>query len=320
MIDFRYHLVSIISVFLALAVGIVLGAGPLQANLGDQLNDQVAALRTEKQALNDKLTVSGKLVDASDEYASAVQQRVVRGRLTGHRVVVIVMPSADGTMVSNLETVVPQSGAALTATVTLSQDWFDPGQAADRAQAARAAAAALGLGSTASGDSLLTQVLSYLTVSTSSTSASGATGTSAQRSAALKVLVDANLLDSTAADLAPSDLAIVVSSDYAGTDAVVSARSDAVRSLVTALAGASRATVVAGGETVAAAGQAVTSNAVQAVREKSDTAQLVSTVDHARAGDGPATVVLAVEDALDEKIGHYGVAAGATDKVPRVLP
>ena len=79
MIDFRYHLVSIISVFLALAVGIVLGAGPLQANLGDQLSDQVAALRTEKQALNDKLTTSEKLVDASDEYATAVQQRVVGG-------------------------------------------------------------------------------------------------------------------------------------------------------------------------------------------------------------------------------------------------
>ena len=30
MIDFRYHLVSLISVFLALAVGIALGAGPLK--------------------------------------------------------------------------------------------------------------------------------------------------------------------------------------------------------------------------------------------------------------------------------------------------
>ena len=110
-IDFRYHLVSIISVFLALAVGIVLGAGPLQGNLGDQLSDQVAALRTEKQTLNDKLTVSEKLVDGSDEYAAAVQPRVVRGRLTGHRAVVVVMPSADGTMVSNLEDVVTQSGA-----------------------------------------------------------------------------------------------------------------------------------------------------------------------------------------------------------------
>ena len=314
MIDFRYHLVSIISVFLALAVGIVLGAGPLQANRGDQHSDQVAALRTEKQALNDKLTVSEKLVDASDEYAAAVQPRVVRGRLTGHRVVVLVMPSADGTMVSNLEAVVPQSGAALASTVTISPDWFDPSQAADRDQAAREAATALGLSSTATGDSLLLEVLTELTVSTT------ATGTSAQRSAALKVLVDASLLDSTVADFAPGDLAIVVSGDYAGTDSVVTARSDAIRSLVTSLAGSSRATVVAGGETLAAAGQAATSNAVQAVREKSETAQLVSTVDLARAGEGPATVVLAIEGALDEKVGHYGVSAGATAKVPRVLP
>jgi hypothetical protein len=77
---------------------------------------------------------------------------------------------------------------------------------------------------------------------------------------------------------------------------------------------------VAGGETLAAAGQAATSNAVQAVREKSETPQLVSTVDQARAGEGPATVVLAIEGALDEKVGHNGVSAGATAKVPRVLP
>ena len=33
MIDFRYHLVSLIAVFMALAVGVVLGAGPLQGTL-----------------------------------------------------------------------------------------------------------------------------------------------------------------------------------------------------------------------------------------------------------------------------------------------
>ncbi|MGO4360469.1 copper transporter [Terrabacter sp. 2TAF16] len=314
MIDFRYHLVSIISVFLALAVGIVLGAGPLQANLGNQLSDQVSALRTEKQALNDKLTTSEKLADASDEYATAVQQRVVKSRLSGHRAVVVVLPSADGTMTTNLEGVVTQSGAGLTGTVTLSPDWFDPSQASDRAQAAKEAASALGVGSTATGDELLVQVLTDLLVSTSDA------GTSAQRTAALKVLVDANLVDSSVADLAPADIAVVVSADYAGTESVVESRSDAIRALVTSFAGSTRSTVVASGETVAAAGQPVTSNAVQAVREKSETAGIVSTVDHARAGDGPATVVLAVEDALDERVGHYGVAAGATATVPRVLP
>jgi hypothetical protein len=217
-------------------------------------------------------------------------------------------------MVSNLEDVVTQSGAALAGTVTISPDWFDPSQSSDRAKAAHDAATALGLSTSATGDALLLQVLSDLTVST------GGTGPSPQRSAALKVLVDANLLDSSVAELAPSDLAVVVSGDYAGTEPVVTARSDAIRALVTALAGSSRATVVAGGDTLAAAGQAETSNAVQAVREKSDTAQIISTVDHARAGNGPATVVLALEGALDQKIGHYGIAAGATARVPRVLP
>ncbi|NUO34418.1 MAG: copper transporter [Dermatophilaceae bacterium] len=314
MIDFRYHLVSIISVFLALAVGIVLGAGPLQAKLGDQLSDQVAALRTEKQGLNDKLTTSEKLVDASDEFATAVQPRVVAGRLSSHRAVIVVMPSADGTMVKNLEEVVRQSGASLTGTVSIGPDWFDAGRASERDQAGRAGAAALGLDSTATGDGLLTGVLSALLVS------KAPAGTSAARTAALKALVDADLLDSSVPDLPTADVAIVVSGDFAGDDAVVSARSDAIRSLVESFAGSSRATVVAGGSTVAAAGQPVTSNAVQAVREKSETANVVSTVDHARSGDGPATVVLAVEDVLDERIGHFGVDAGATATVPRVLP
>jgi hypothetical protein len=313
-IDFRYHLVSIISVFLALAVGIVLGAGPLQANLGDQLSDQVAALRTEKQGLNDKLATSEKLVDASDEFATAVQHRVVAGRLTGHRVVVVVMPSADGTMVTNLEEVVRQSGAALTGTLSIGADWFDAGRATERDQAARAGATALGLDSTVTDDGLLPRVLAALAVSKAATAASSG------RTAALKTLVDADLLDTSTTELPSADVAIVVSGDYAGEDLAVAARSDDVRSLVEALAGSSRATVVAGGSTVAAAGQPVTSNAVQAVREKSDTAGVAATVDHARSGDGPAAVVLAVEDALDDRIGHYGVDAGATAAVPRVLP
>ena len=314
MIDFRYHLVSIISVFLALAVGIVLGAGPLQASLGDQLGDQVAALRTEKQTLNDKLTTTEKVVDAAGEYASAVQQRVVAGRLTGHRAVVVVLPSADGTMATDLEEVVTQSGATLSGTVNLSPDWFDPSQVGDREQAAREAAAALGIDSAASGDALLVQVLTELLASRSTAAASP------QRTAALRVLVDADLLDSSVADLAPADLAVIVSGDYSGTEAVVDGRSDAVRALAAALARSTRSTVVAGGETLAAAGQPVTSDAVQAVREKPETARAVSSVDHVRSGDGPAKVVLAIEGALDERVGHYGVSAGATATVPRVLP
>jgi hypothetical protein len=313
-IDFRYHLVSIISIFLALAVGIVLGAGPLQSNLGDQLSDQVAALRTEKQGLNDKLATQEKLVSAADDYGVAVQPRVVQGRLSGHRAVVVVLPSSDGSIVKSVEEVLPQSGAVPSGTLTLSADWFDPARAAERNQAAHDAAAALGLESGATGDALLAEVFAALAVSPSPTPAT------AQRASALKVLGDAGLLDSSAPELAPGDLAVVVSGDYAGTEADVNARSDAVRTLVTALAKGSKSTVVVGGEPVAAAGQPVSSDAVAAVREKSDTAGLIPTVDHARSGNGPAIVVLAIEAALEQHVGHYGISPGATATVPRVAP
>jgi hypothetical protein len=313
-IDFRYHLVSIISIFLALAVGIVLGAGPLQATIGDTLGDQVVALRSEKQTLNDKLTASEKLVEASGEYESAVQPRVVEGRLTGHRVVVVVLPSADGTLADDLENVIPQSGATSTGAVTVSPDWFDPTQAGDREQAARQAASALGLRGTASGDSLLDQVLAHLLVSRTDAASS------TQRTTALKVLADAGLVDSSVDDLAPADLAIVVSGDFAGTQATVDQRSEGLRAILTGLAQGSNGTVVAGGEPVAAAGQPVSSDAVSAVRSKSETADVVATVDHARAGNGPGIVVLALEGLLDDRVGHYGISTGATATVPRVLP
>jgi hypothetical protein len=313
-IDFRYHLVSIISIFLALAVGIVLGAGPLQSSIGEGLGDQVIALRSEKQTLNEQLTASQKQVEAASEYDVAVQTRVVAGRLAGHRAALVVLPSADGAIADDLAKVVPQSGATLSGTVSVSQDWFDPSQSSDREKAASEAAAALGLQSSATGDELLTEVLGALVASKTE-----ATSTP-QRTAALKVLSDAGMVDSTVAELAPADLVVVVSGDYAGTQEEVDSRSTAIRSLVTTFADDTAGTVVAGGEPVAAAGQPVSSDAVAAVRETAETADVAATVDHAKAGNGPAIVVLAVEGLLDGRVGHYGTAKGATSTVPRVLP
>ena len=54
-IDFRYHLVSIVSIFLALAVGIVLGAGPLKEDLGNTLTSEVKNLRADKADLRTEL-------------------------------------------------------------------------------------------------------------------------------------------------------------------------------------------------------------------------------------------------------------------------
>ena len=49
MIDFRYHLVSIVAVFLALAIGIVLGSTELQGPTYNLLNQTTAKLQNELQ-------------------------------------------------------------------------------------------------------------------------------------------------------------------------------------------------------------------------------------------------------------------------------
>src|SRR4029077_6853646 len=68
MIDFRYHVVSLISVFLALAVGIALGAGPLKETIGDTLTGQVQQLRDEKDALRTELDDNTKALKDSEAY------------------------------------------------------------------------------------------------------------------------------------------------------------------------------------------------------------------------------------------------------------
>lgn len=314
MIDFRYHLVSIISIFLALAVGIVLGAGPLQGNLGSQLTDQVSALRAEKQDLNESLAASERRVAAGDDYASAVSERVIAGSLPGHKVVVLVLPSADGTLVGLVEEAVTASGATLNGTVTLGSDWFDPALAADRAEAASAAASTLGISSPLSGDALLAEGLARLTVSTDVVSASES------RAAALKTLTDADLVTSSTERLEPADLAIIVSAPFAGDEAEVQRRAETIRTLARFVADSSAGAVVAGPEPVRAAGQPATSDAVAAVRTVDATARLISTVDHASDPSGPAIVVLALQAELAGEVGHYGTADGATATTPRVTP
>ena len=48
MIDFRYHLVSIVAVFLALAVGVVLGSATLNGPITKELRKSVVVLRHEE--------------------------------------------------------------------------------------------------------------------------------------------------------------------------------------------------------------------------------------------------------------------------------
>ncbi|HSI92386.1 MAG TPA: copper transporter [Jiangellaceae bacterium] len=126
MIDFRYHLVSIIAVFFALAVGIVLGAGPLGERVDADLPDQLNSMREQNSQLQEQIRGLESIQEYRDGFIEAVAPDVVDGRLADREIAVLAMPNADGDIVEAVGDVLDQSGASVTATVRLGESWADP--------------------------------------------------------------------------------------------------------------------------------------------------------------------------------------------------
>jgi hypothetical protein len=129
LVDFRYHLVTIISIFLALAVGIVVGTTALNGPVLDGLRDRNAGLISEKRALQSDVDLLGGEVDTADEFARALAPDLVGGRLDGQGVLLVLGPDADPQVADQLATMITESGARVTARVALQEPLVDPGSA-----------------------------------------------------------------------------------------------------------------------------------------------------------------------------------------------
>src|SRR5690348_416806 len=192
MIDFRYHLVSLVSVFLALAVGIVLGAGPLKDSIGTELNKSIDALRQQKQDLNDQLATANVAVKHRDDFVGAVTPSLVAGKLTNRSVVIVSLPQVDENT-DPLDDVITTAGGTVTGRISLKSAWVDPAKAEARTKVVTDLAAALPTGtvpSTGETDDRLANLLAGALVSTAADPVGKSTGAS---STVLKALKSADL-------------------------------------------------------------------------------------------------------------------------------
>ncbi len=126
MIDFRYHIVSIVAIFLALAVGIVLGSGPLNDDISGFLEDRTNALASDKVELQTAVSRLTSDVESSQRYAQLVQPAVLDGLLVTQPVVVVVLPDASGDSVKEVQTAIDQAGGRMTERVDIDKSWTDP--------------------------------------------------------------------------------------------------------------------------------------------------------------------------------------------------
>jgi hypothetical protein len=312
-IDFRYHIVSIVSIFLALAVGIVLGAGPLKEDIGNSLAKQTSALRAEKTQLRTQLDVVNKGTAARDAFAAAVAPGILSGQLTDKTVALVIGPGADADLVKSTTAALTTAGAKVGSTITLTDAWADPAKRTFRNSLATQLAQLVKAPLAAAPDQLAATVLARAIL--------GVTGQPTQRvdpsaSAALEGLVAGDLVK-VSDHVVPSSAVVffggpVKGSTQPDTEARLATYVELVRSLDAAGSGA----VVATPSNTA--DPTLSGDLVAAVRKDSDAAKVASTVDDADLPMGETTLVLALAQQYSGGVGQYGLAADAKAITPNI--
>ncbi|MDR2114284.1 MAG: copper transporter [Bifidobacteriaceae bacterium] len=136
MINFRYHVVSLVAVFIALAVGIVLGAGPLKEPIGSTLADQVDSLRSDKDNLRAQLDAAAGRQEYANSAFEALAPQALEGLLEGQKVALVTIGPLLEDRVAALGAGIDSAGATLSARIHMEDEYFtgEPGPRRDLAR------------------------------------------------------------------------------------------------------------------------------------------------------------------------------------------
>jgi Copper transport outer membrane protein, MctB len=123
-IDFRYHLVSIVAVFLALAIGIVVGATALrpevEAGLDKASSREIRQITQERTAINN---LQNQL-NTDQQFDQAAAPRALEDLLTDQKVVLVTAPGSSGATISGITSALKQAGAQITGQVAVQPPFF----------------------------------------------------------------------------------------------------------------------------------------------------------------------------------------------------
>lgn len=128
MIDFRYHVVSIVAVFLSLALGLFLGSTTLQGRVFDDLKGRTDKVTHERDLLNSQLDTARTQLRADEKFDKALLPYAVTGRLSGQLVTVVSAPGTSDSVRKQVLAAVDAAGGTLSADVRLQSAITDPKQ------------------------------------------------------------------------------------------------------------------------------------------------------------------------------------------------
>jgi hypothetical protein len=312
-IDFRYHIVSLISVFLALAVGIALGAGPLEQTIGDTLTGQVEALRQDRDALRTELDDARATAGRQSDFLEGTAPRLLAGTLSDRRVAVVSLGAVDEDSRVAVEDQLAAAGATVSARVQVTDLWTDPSLRSFR-QALAANLVTYLDPAPETGAGTETELAEALAQGLTGADPAAPDQLSEPAGLILELLSsgESELITIAEPVAAPADAVVVLAADQPqaqdGEEVDADAAADVVAAhvaVVTAAQARSEGAVLAGGT-------AVPGDAITTVLADSDLAARLSTVTGFAGVTGQLSVPLALNARIGGKVGHYGFGDGLT--------
>jgi hypothetical protein len=315
-ISLRYHIVSLVAVFLALALGIVVGSTVLQEGTVSVLRATSERVRQESDRNSRENVSLRQEISRLQSFGVSVLPELVQGRLRGRSVVLVDTDKADSGMRDSVRKVLEDAGAEVDGQITFADARLALGADADRTAMGRLLAVDAGAPDVLRGE-LVKRLGDRL-----ATPSAMPQQDSQRASDVLTGLQDADFL----ADLKLSKPLAAGTDPFPrqgssfvllGPSAANSATAVAPNAFLVPLADqvSARATgAVAGAE---AAAVPKDSSWVLALRDNREVSRRVSGIDAADTSYGQLALVQALQSSLlRQTAGQYGIKDGASGLLP----
>ena len=310
MVDFRYHLISLIAVILALALGILAGSGFLGGPILNQLERDVSNFRERARTLQDVIDRQDGTLDHAESFALAAEPLLIHGELAGDEIVLFQFEGSEGRLVDGIKDELTDAGAQIVSEIT-----FTSKLALDSAPAADELSLITG-SLTGETDQLLDELATLVgeraaAAAVDSSQADSPSTSAVQRfNTLIEQLQTSEFIDATITQegrAAPSGAYFVVIGGAAGRPPFE--LTGFGPSLGEGLSGR-------GSPTLFAESSTSVWELVRAVRRDIAARAGTSTVDNAETTIGRIAVVMGLDQAEEGNIGHFGIQAGRTAIIP----
>lgn len=118
MISLRYHVITIVAVFLALAIGLLAGSAYVEPELVDQLRNQTQGLQEQLRDRTTQLSEVRVDLDALDAFADAAMPYLTQNVLIGQSVVVVAQEGVEDDVIGETQRALQVAGATVVAVIS----------------------------------------------------------------------------------------------------------------------------------------------------------------------------------------------------------